>query len=85
MPVRNSDPEAMQRARDLRAKMSLPEKMLWTRIKSNKLGYQVRRQYPIGPYVADFYIHECRLCIEVDGKGHVGERETNNEITIFDN
>ena len=70
MGVRNSDPEAMQRAKELRTKMSLPEKMLWSRIKGSKLGYLVRRQYPIGPFIADFYLHELRICIEVDGKGH---------------
>jgi very-short-patch-repair endonuclease len=68
--VRNSDPTAAERARSLRNGMSLPEKMLWSRIRAGRLGYMIRRQYPIGPYIADFYIHELRICIEVDGKDH---------------
>ena len=60
----------MQRARELRKRMSLPERMLWSRVRNSKLGFVVRRQYAIGPYVADFYIYELRLCVEVDGKDH---------------
>lgn len=70
MGVRNSDPEAMHRARELRKHMSLPEKMLWSRIRAGRLGFVVRRQYPIGPYVADFYVCELQICIEIDRAGH---------------
>jgi very-short-patch-repair endonuclease len=33
----------------------------------------VRRQCPLKGYIADFYIHEHRLIIEVDGKSHFTE------------
>jgi very-short-patch-repair endonuclease len=33
-------------------------------------GVHVRKQAPIGPYVADFAIHEQRIVIEVDGEHH---------------
>jgi len=29
-----------------------------------------RRQQPAGPYVLDFYCHEARLCVEIDGQSH---------------
>ncbi len=50
--------------------MSLPEKMLWSRLRGRRLGFTVRRQYAHGPYIMDFYVHELRLCIEIDGAGH---------------
>ena len=33
----------------------------------------VRRQCPLEGYIADFYIHEHSLVIEVDGKSHATE------------
>ena len=43
-------------ARKLRREMSSPEALLWGRLRGAKLGFKVRRQHPIGPYVADFFI-----------------------------
>ncbi len=34
------------------------------------MGQRFRRQSPIGVYIADFYCHNLRLVIEVDGKTH---------------
>ena len=60
----------MARARELRKNKSLPEKMLWSRLRNKKLGYVIRNQYTHGPYVMDFYVHHVRMCIEIDGKAH---------------
>ncbi|MAW98851.1 MAG: hypothetical protein CMN72_04220 [Sphingomonas sp.] len=57
-------------ARKLRRQMSLPEVLLWQRLRGAQAGVKVRRQHPIGPYVADFYIASARLVIEVDGQSH---------------
>ena len=58
-------------ARFLRRRLSLPEGLLWRAIKARKAdGLHVRKQHPLGPYVLDFYCHEVRLCIEVDGASH---------------
>jgi very-short-patch-repair endonuclease len=35
-------------------------------------GFQFRRQFPIGPYFADFFCVHARLAIEVDGESHRG-------------
>ena len=59
-----------QRARSLRRSMSLPEIMLWQFLRQKPEGIKFRRQHPSGPYVADFYCHEARLVIEVDGEAH---------------
>jgi len=50
--------------------MSLPEKMLWSRLRAKRLGFTVRRQFPHGHYIMDFYVHELLLCIEIDGASH---------------
>ena len=57
-------------ARKLRRTMTLPEVMLWQRLRGSHLGVKVRRQHPIGPYIVDFYVREWRLVIEVDGEAH---------------
>jgi very-short-patch-repair endonuclease len=62
-------------ARKLRRRMSPPEVLLWGRLRGSKLGFKVRRQHPIGPYVADFFVRDAKLVIEIDGNAHdFGER-----------
>ena len=46
------------------------EILLWQEIKNKQLGYQFDRQVPLLYYIVDFYCHELRLAIEVDGKCH---------------
>jgi very-short-patch-repair endonuclease len=48
--------------------MTGPEKLLWAELR--KLDLHVRRQVPMGPYIADFAIHGAKLIIEVDGARH---------------
>ena len=51
--------------------MSLPEVLLWVQLKGGRLdGLRFRKQHPIGRYVLDFYCHEAKLAVEVDGQGH---------------
>jgi very-short-patch-repair endonuclease len=57
-------------ARKLRKNMSLPEVLLWQRLRSQSTGLKFRRQHPIGAYVADFYCAALHLVIEVDGPAH---------------
>jgi len=51
--------------------MTGAEKILWKELKNRNLnGLKFRRQHPIHFYIADFYCHEKRLVIEVDGEIH---------------
>ena len=59
---------AVVRARRLRSAMTPSERRLWKGLKA--LGVHVRRQAPIGPYIADFVCHSRKLVIEVDGEIH---------------
>ena len=60
-----------QRARDLRAHLTLAEVLLWNCIKRRQIeGCDFDRQRPLGAYIVDFYCKELRLAIEVDGSSH---------------
>jgi very-short-patch-repair endonuclease len=50
--------------------MSLPEALLWQRLRGSPGGNAFRKQHPIDPYVADFYCSAARLVIEIDGEAH---------------
>jgi very-short-patch-repair endonuclease len=66
----------VRKARELRRQLSLPEGLLWTRLRSRGSDRPVfRRQHPIGPYILDFYCAKAKLAIEIDGRSHdMGER-----------
>lgn len=60
-------------ARKLRKDMSDGELKLWAVLRRWKRNYgvHVRKQVPIGKYIADFAIHDLKLIIEVDGHQHL--------------
>ena len=57
-------------ARRLRRQMTLPEVLLWERLRGQKTGVKFRRQHSIGVYVVDFYCAALKLVVEVDGRAH---------------
>ena len=57
-------------ARKLRKEMTLPEVLLWNRLRGKQLGVKFRKQHPLPPYVLDFYCPSVRLVVEVDGMAH---------------
>ena len=55
----------------MRHKPVSAELLFWTRLRDRKLGgYKFRRQYLIGPYIADFACTERKLVVELDGPFH---------------
>ena len=62
----------------LRNNSTLAETLLWQELKNNKLGDKFRRQHGIGYYIADFYCHELKLAIEIDGNIHL--KQINEDI-----
>jgi imidazole glycerol-phosphate synthase subunit HisF len=58
------------RAEELRKNPTHEEMLLWQFLKAKKLGVRFKRQHPIWLYIADFYCHELKLVIEVDGSIH---------------
>jgi very-short-patch-repair endonuclease len=68
------------RARELRNGATDAERHLWRYLKLRQLaGLRIRRQVPIGPYVADFLCPQARLIVELDGGQHT-ERLDADEV-----
>ena len=67
-------PDILKNARSLRSKQTDAEQLLWGLVRDRRLaGKKFRRQHPIGRYILDFYCHECRLAVELDGGQHNDE------------
>ena len=61
----------LETARLLRKNMTDSEKLLWEQLKGKQvMGLRFRRQHPIDIFIADFYCHDARLVIEIDGEIH---------------
>ena len=70
----NSLPEMKPFRRKLRKQMTAAEVALWMMIKNRQLdGERFLRQFSIGHYVVDFYCHNHKLAVELDGQGHFTE------------
>ena len=71
--------KAYKQARQLRRDLSLPERLLWVRLRTADVRF--RKQHPIGSYVLDFYCASAKLAIEVDGFAHdTGNRPQRDEV-----
>ncbi|EAV40363.1 hypothetical protein SIAM614_27557 [Stappia aggregata IAM 12614] len=65
------DASTRELARKLRRDQTKGEKALWRALRELKAdGIHIRRQAPIGPYVADFVVFSRNLVIEIDGDIH---------------
>ncbi len=70
------------RARDLRRDGSRAECKGWELLRDRRIsGAKFRRQYPIGPYFADFACISLKLVIEVDGDHHAFQVEADARRT----
>jgi very-short-patch-repair endonuclease len=68
----------------LRKNSTPAEKVLWSCLRARRCGgYKFYRQYSIGKFVVDFYCHERRLVIELDGNQHKGKHEKDLERSIW--
>ena len=58
-------------ARHLRINQTDAEQLLWGLLRSRRFaGKKFRRQHPVGRYILDFFCHECKLAVELDGGQH---------------
>jgi very-short-patch-repair endonuclease len=64
------NPNLKSIARKLRLNSTKAEIILWKYIKCKALDYQFHRQVPIDEYIVDFYCHELKLVLEIDGYTH---------------
>ena len=61
-------------AQTLRKNMTKEEAHLWYQFLC-RYPLRFRRQYVIGNYIADFYCHQAKLVVELDGSQHYSPEE----------
>ena len=72
--------ETLKSAKRLRKNMTETEEILWKELKNRKVnGLKFRRQHPLHFYIADFYYHEQRLVIEIDGGIHLLKKQKESD------
>jgi very-short-patch-repair endonuclease len=70
----NKRKSIIDKAKALRKNSTEAEALLWEQLRKRKLnGYKIRRQHPIGPYIADFFCAKANLVVEIDGGIHNDE------------
>ena len=69
-----------QYAEVLRKNMTVAEKIIWERLCKNKLGVRIRRQHPVWKYITDYYCHELKFIIEIDGGIHLSKENKEYDI-----
>ena len=67
-------PRPLRVARQLSRHPTPAESALWRAVR-DVLGYRVKRQLPLGPYILDFAIQTAKLAVELDGDIHTTEAE----------
>ncbi|WP_082537316.1 MULTISPECIES: DUF559 domain-containing protein [unclassified Aureimonas] len=65
----------IERARGLRRNETDVEYRLWYELRARRLnGFKFVRQFPVGPYFADFACRTHHLIVELDGSQHAGSK-----------
>ena len=64
-------PGLLDTARELRKKQTPAESVMWKLLRDRRLmNMKFRRQHQFGDYIVDFYCHDYKLVIELDGGVH---------------
>jgi type I restriction enzyme M protein len=64
----------VERARELRRKQTPAEEAMWETLRNRQfMDLKFRRQHQFGNYIVDFYCHEAKLVVELDGAPHSEE------------
>jgi very-short-patch-repair endonuclease len=73
-------PKIFDNAQSLRKEMTEAEKLLWKILRNRRFhNLKFRRQHPVLSYVTDFYCHDAKLIVEVDGKVHNEKNNAEND------
>jgi len=76
-----ADSRTLRAAAILRKNMTLAELILWKRLKDRKMfNTKFRKQHPVYIFIVDFYCHEYKLVIEVDGDVHNNEKSSEYDL-----
>ena len=74
--------ELITMAKEFRKNMTKAEKVLWDALRNHRFSaLKFRRQHPVKWFIADFYSHEIKLIIEVDGGIHNSTSQTEHDAS----
>jgi len=62
-----ADETLFKRAAELKCHLTHTEEILWNYLRTKPLGFKFRRQHSFLNYILDFYCHQLKLVIEIDG------------------
>ena len=69
-PIIPYNPKLKPLARQLRKQGTAGEILLWKQVQRKSFGVEFHRQVPLLEYIVDFYCHELKLVLEIDGLTH---------------
>ncbi len=73
--------QSLEYSKELRKNMTNAEQILWHYLRNRQLaGMKFRRQEAFDKYILDFVCYEHKLVIELDGSGHLEERQKEHDI-----
>lgn len=76
----NRSPQKVHRAKELRNEQTASEAYLWHDLRANRMdGFHFRRQHVIDGFIVDFYCHQVRLAVEIDGPIHEFQQDYDRE------
>ena len=65
----------------LRNNLTKTETIIWSRIRKRQVnGTKFRRQFSIGPFIADFYCPRLKVVVEIDGPYHNSRRQIEYDL-----
>jgi very-short-patch-repair endonuclease len=65
----------------LRSNMTVAELILWKKLKDRTIfKTKFRKQHPVSFFIVDFYCHEYKLVIEIDGDIHIDETQSEYDM-----
>lgn len=69
-----------KKAEGLRKRMTKAERLLWEELRNKKFqSLKFRRQNPISRFIVDFYCHQLKLVVELDGEIHQRKNVREND------
>ena len=69
-----------RQARRMRSKPTEAEHLLWMHLRNRRLAnLRFRRQHVVRQFILDFYCHEAKLAIELDGDCHKERRDRDHQ------
>ena len=77
-------PSKVERTREFRRQMIPEEKILWQRLRANRLnGLHFRRQQILDGFIVDFYCHSAGVVVEVNGEIHEQQVEYDADCVLL--